>query len=198
MRLIFAPVGEDWRQPSLWVVTWPKRRPDTVGAKLSFSPRPQGTFHTHSCWAARQPGSLGSPSRVEQALWRKCPIVRGGFFGHKGPLKTPQHCSKTGTRTFTKEQGLLCVAAAAETSAREVEMAMPPLVCSDNKDGPLSVNLSSELPEVWSGWGGGLDWWAGFRCCGNKGSLFSFFWKFCLVAGDGASFENQIGPTNMP
>lgn len=50
------------------------------------------------------------------------------------------------------------MAAAAETSAREVEMAMPPLVCSDNKDGPLSVNLSSELPEVWSGRGGGLDW----------------------------------------
>lgn len=50
------------------------------------------------------------------------------------------------------------MAAAAETSAREAEMAMPPLVCSDNKDGPLSVNLSSELPEVWSGWGGGLDW----------------------------------------
>ena len=46
------------------------------------------------------------------------------------------------------------MAAAAETSARKAEKATPPLVCSGNKDGPLSVNLSVPPSSLTKGHGG--------------------------------------------
>lgn len=83
------------------------------------------------------------------------PIVQEDSLATKALLKSPHPWNKTGTRSFMKEQGLLCVAAAAETSAAMAETATPPLTYSGNKDVLLSVNLSLPLSSWTKGCGVG-------------------------------------------
>ena len=127
MRLIWGPVGEGWRQhpPGLWLGL---REGPTL-----WSPRPPllpGLRELSTSTVVGQPGSLGAlalPPGWSRLFGGGVPIVQGDSLVTKALLKSSQCWSNTGTRTLMKEQGLLCVAAAAETSAREVEM--PLLVC---------------------------------------------------------------------
>lgn len=98
-----------------------------------------------------RPSAVGQPAVCEPWLplqWGASPLEDGGpvvqdvSLATKSLLKSPHTWSKTVVRTCMKEQGMLCVATAAETSAAMAEATAPPLAASGNKDVPLSVNLS--------------------------------------------------------
>lgn len=80
--------------------------------------------------------------------WPYCP---GDSSATKALLKPLHPRNKTGTRTFTREQGRLCVATAVEILAAAAETATPPLTYSGNNHVPLSVNLSLPLSSLTKG-----------------------------------------------
>lgn len=140
-------------------MTWPERSLAQQRPEPSFLLGPHETFHAHKCWAALRFVSLALPPGWSKHFGGGWPYCPGDSLATKALLKFPHPWNKTGTRTFMKEQRLLCVAAATETLAAVAETATPQLAYSGNKDVPFSVNLSLPLSSLTKGCRSGV--WVG-------------------------------------